>query len=118
MLLFYRNPDESSEAEEVLGLVESDVEDHYCSEEGEDLLNVNGNIEEEGMQKKKTNKKRVMLLNDSDNDFQDDAENGAEEQKTKADVDHSKDWCKTFTVNNLPSFSFSFGIEWNSSLKV
>ena len=44
MLLFYRNPDESSEAEEVLALVESDVVDQYCSEDGDDLKNVCGNI--------------------------------------------------------------------------
>ena len=118
ILLFCRNPDESSEAEEVLGLVESDVEDQYCSEEGDDLKNVCGNIKEESMQKKKSNKKRVVLLNDSDNDFQDDVENEVEEQKNKEDIDQSKDWCKTFAVNNLPSFSFSFGIEWNSSFEV
>ena len=117
MLLFCRNPDESSEAEEVLGLVESDVEDQYCSEEGEDLINVTDNVEEKVMREKKTRKKRVVLLNDSDNDFQDDVENEAEEQKNK-DVDQSKDWCKTFSINNLPGFSFSFGIEWSSSLEV
>lgn len=132
--------DESSEAEEVVGLLDSEEEERQSLEEEAKRTNKKNKNKGKGLtnhNNKKTGDerkdvisigsktlcrkpgRRIRMMSDSDIDEDEDVLNKKKQQrrinndtgKTKVGM---KNWCETYTLQELPAVTFNFAIDWKT----
>ena len=100
---------ESSEAEEINGVIDSDEEKYFLSEASAmetpklhkpEMDSALIRKVKPGIRSKKKPGKRIKTIIDSDDEF-------GEPLEDKVDT-----WCQTYNMDNLPTVTFSFGIQW------